>query len=114
MSREVVTDGTNGYVLNENGIQVYTLADGTNRGTLAPTTRFKSIAFGNSKLFGAAGSSIYDINLSSGALTKLGTVEDVIDITYKDTDELTVLAGASLVDFNVGTGAIIYVNKDMN
>ena len=115
MNRIIATDGTLGFLVNENGIRVITLADGTSV-TYNPAHQYVAMCYSaaDTLIYVATMSSIYSIDPSDGTTVLIGLMDNVQSMAPIAADSLLIVRGASMVDYTPSTEGEVFINKDVN
>lgn len=115
MKRTYVAAGaTYGFMAVGSSLRKVTLATGVSE-TLTTLNRYTALCYGgDTVLYGATKSEVVSINQTTGAPTVLFAVEGTVDnIVYKDTDELYLTIGNSLLVVDTDDGAVTYINQSI-
>ena len=112
--------GTSGFMAVGTSLRKITLATGAST-TLTEDREYTALMYGaDSLLYGADKSGIYVIDQTTGAATKLATLDTPIDnLVYKDVDEIYMTGGNSMASMYTTTagggviGAKTYIRQDL-
>jgi len=110
--RRITSDGTNLYVAKQDALQKIVVSTAASS-TLSKNTRYLSLTYGNSILYGSDMDGIYSINVTTGARTEIASMKGVTHIMYFSATHLMVLKGNSLIYMAVADGTYTYKRQDM-
>ena len=115
MNRQIRTNGSLCMLINENGLQVITLATGASV-TYNPTEVYKALCYAGADAlcYVATETAIFSIDPTDGTTVKIGDMPDVQALAPIGADNLAVLRGASLITYVPSTEAEAYVRQDLN
>lgn len=111
--RNFVTDLTSGYLSVGDTLRKITLADGTDI-TLSVNAMYTALCLGgDGVLYGATPDGLYTVHLTTGVATLIGKIQNIDNIIYKDTDEIYVLTGNSMMLVDTTDGSYTYVLQNL-
>ncbi len=100
------------YSTQANGIRAVVVAT-TVDSTLAAGEVFKDIAYGNTTLYGITDGSVFSINVTTGALTRIARINGATSISVYSATQLLLIVGNSLILMTISTGAYTYLKQDI-
>jgi hypothetical protein len=105
--------GTYGFLGVGDTLRKITLADGTDV-TLTTNSMYTALCYGgDSVLYGATPDGLYSIAQDTGVATLITKIQNIDNIIYKDTDEIWVLTGNSMMLVDITDGSYTFVLQNL-